>query len=169
MPGPAGPGGPGGLAMGAPDAMAPGQGMPLVPPPAAAAAPAPAMPPGGLPGNPGGAPAGVQGPPPNALPLPGQQMGAVGWPKPSRSTVDSHPSEPSLPSGGAQSEALSPRRRPDGAAADPRPRHARPGSGAASGAWPAGGVARVSPDSLEAVADDVAYWIETTSQDVARA
>ena len=37
-----------------------------------------------------------------------------------------------------------------------------------SGAWPAGGVPRVSPDSLELVADDVAYWIETTAREVAR-
>jgi hypothetical protein len=75
MPGMGGPpGGPGGLANGAPDAMAPGQGMPLVPPPPGGG-PGAAMPPGGLPGNPGGAPSGVMGPPPNALPLPGQQMG----------------------------------------------------------------------------------------------
>jgi hypothetical protein len=38
-----------------------------------------------------------------------------------------------------------------------------------AGAWPAGGVARVSPDSLEAVADDVAYWLEAESRAVARA
>lgn len=72
------PGGPGGLAMGAPDAVAPGQGMPLAPPPpgsvTGAGSTGPAMAPGGLPSNPGGAPS-VQGPPGNALPLPGQQMG----------------------------------------------------------------------------------------------
>ena len=38
-----------------------------------------------------------------------------------------------------------------------------------TGAWPAGGTPRVDPNSLESVADDVAYWIETTAQDVARA
>jgi hypothetical protein len=38
-----------------------------------------------------------------------------------------------------------------------------------TGAWPAGGTPRVEPNSLESVADDVAYWIETTAQDVARA
>jgi hypothetical protein len=74
MPGMAGPGGPGGLANGAPDAMAPGQGMPLVPPPPGGG-PGAAMPPGGLPNMPAGGPGGMRGPPPNALPLPGQQMG----------------------------------------------------------------------------------------------
>lgn len=75
---PGGPGGPGGLQMGAPDAFAPGQGMPLAPPPPGSVtgmgATGPAMAPGGLPSNPGGGPAGMQGPPPNALPLPGQGM-----------------------------------------------------------------------------------------------
>ena len=82
-PGGAPPGGPpqlpGGLQMGAPDAVAPGQGMPFAPPPpgsvTGAGSTGPAMAPGGLPGNPGGAPAGVMSPPPNAMPLPGQQMG----------------------------------------------------------------------------------------------
>ena len=44
-----------------------------------------------------------------------------------------------------------------------------PRNRARSGAWPAGGVPRVSPDSLESVADDVAFWIESTARDVARA
>jgi hypothetical protein len=65
--------------MGAPDAVAPGQGMPFAPPPpgsvTGAGSTGPAMAPGGLPGNPGGAPSGVMSPPPNAMPLPGQQMG----------------------------------------------------------------------------------------------
>jgi hypothetical protein len=69
------PPGPGGLAAGAPDAFAPGQGMPLAPPPPGSTmgmgSTGPAMAPGGLPSNPGGMP-NVQGPPPNALPLPGQ-------------------------------------------------------------------------------------------------
>ena len=38
-----------------------------------------------------------------------------------------------------------------------------------TGAWPAGGAPRVDPNSLESVADDVAYWVETTAQDVSRA
>lgn len=38
-----------------------------------------------------------------------------------------------------------------------------------TGAWPAGGTPRVDPNSLEAVADDVAFWIEATAQEVARA
>jgi hypothetical protein len=38
-----------------------------------------------------------------------------------------------------------------------------------TGAWPAGGTPRVDPNSLESVADDVAFWIETTAQDVSRA
>jgi hypothetical protein len=38
-----------------------------------------------------------------------------------------------------------------------------------TGAWPAGGTPRVDPNSLESVADDVAWWIESTAQDVARA
>jgi hypothetical protein len=82
-PGPGGPpglppGAPGGLAMGAPNAVAPGQGMPLAPPPpgslTGAGSSGPAMAPGGLPSNPGGGPA-VQGPPANMRPLPGQAMG----------------------------------------------------------------------------------------------
>ena len=68
--------GQGGLEMGAPDAFQPGQnGMALVPPPPGSVtgmgSTGPAMAPGGLPANPGGGPAGMQGPPPNALPLPG--------------------------------------------------------------------------------------------------
>ena len=84
MPGGGPPGGaPGGLAMGAPDAFAPGQGgQPLVPPPPGSVtgmgSSGPAMAPGGLPANPGGGPAGMQGPPANALPLPGQQ-GPLAW------------------------------------------------------------------------------------------
>lgn len=38
-----------------------------------------------------------------------------------------------------------------------------------TGAWPAGGAERVNPNSLESVADDVAYWIESTAKDVAGA
>lgn len=38
-----------------------------------------------------------------------------------------------------------------------------------TGAWPAGGTPRVDPNSLESVADDVAFWIETMAQDVSRA
>ena len=38
-----------------------------------------------------------------------------------------------------------------------------------TGAWPAGGTPRVDTNSLEAVSDDVAHWIETMAQDVARA
>jgi hypothetical protein len=37
-----------------------------------------------------------------------------------------------------------------------------------TGAWPPAGVPQVTPDSLESIADDVAFWIETTAQDVAR-
>lgn len=37
-----------------------------------------------------------------------------------------------------------------------------------TGAWPAGGVPRVSGESLESVADDVANWIEQTAREVAR-
>ena len=70
--------GPGGLQLGAPDAVAPGQGMPLAPPPPGSitgnGSTGPAMAPGGLPSNPGGGP-NVQGPPANMRPLPGQQMG----------------------------------------------------------------------------------------------
>ena len=77
-PGLPGPGGPGGLQMGAPNAVQPGQGMPLAPPPpgsvTGAGSTGPAMAPGGLPSNPGGMPT-VQGPPANMRPLPGQQMG----------------------------------------------------------------------------------------------
>lgn len=40
---------------------------------------------------------------------------------------------------------------------------------ARTGAWPAGGTPRVDPNSLESVADDVAFWIESTAQDVAHA
>jgi hypothetical protein len=40
---------------------------------------------------------------------------------------------------------------------------------ARTGAWPAGGTPRVDPSSLESVADDVAFWIEATAQDVSRA
>src|SRR5215471_4494550 len=74
--GPPGAPGPGGFAAGAPNAVMPGHGMPIAPPPpgsvTGAGSTGPAMPPGGLPSNPGGGPAGVQGPPANALPLPGQ-------------------------------------------------------------------------------------------------
>jgi hypothetical protein len=38
-----------------------------------------------------------------------------------------------------------------------------------TGAWPGGGTPRVNPNSLESVADDVAFWVESTAQDVARA
>lgn len=38
-----------------------------------------------------------------------------------------------------------------------------------TGAWPPAGAPRVSGDSLESVADDVAYWIETTAVEVANA
>jgi hypothetical protein len=38
-----------------------------------------------------------------------------------------------------------------------------------TGAWPAGGAPRVDPNSLESVADDVTYWLESTAQDVSRA
>jgi hypothetical protein len=64
--------------MGAPDAVAPGVGMPLAPPPPGSVtgngSTGPAMAPGGLPSNPGGMPT-VQGPPPNMRPLPGQAIG----------------------------------------------------------------------------------------------
>lgn len=40
---------------------------------------------------------------------------------------------------------------------------------ARTGAWPAGGTPRVDPNSLESVSDDVAYWIESISKDVAGA
>lgn len=69
-----GPGGPGGLALGAPDAAQPGQGMPLAPPPPGsvngAGSTGPAMAPGGLPSNVPGA-AQAQMPPANMRPLPG--------------------------------------------------------------------------------------------------
>jgi len=75
--------------------------------------------------------------------------------------------EPSPPSGGALDPAAS----LGAALTGPPPTLGRaraPRKRRSSGAWPAGGVARVSPDSLESVADDVAYWLETTSQDAAK-
>lgn len=44
------------------------------------------------------------------------------------------------------------------------PRHRR-----RTGAWPPAGAPRVAPNSLESVADDVAFWIETTANEVAAA
>lgn len=38
-----------------------------------------------------------------------------------------------------------------------------------TGAWPPAGAPRVAQDSLESVADDVAYWIEATAKEVAGA
>ena len=38
-----------------------------------------------------------------------------------------------------------------------------------TGAWPPAGAPRVAQDSLESVADDVAFWIETTAKEVAGA